>query len=1180
MVWKYFTTFLRLLLVIDFAGVNSTVQDPPKPLLHSNVAAVSFPTPILNSALGKWTHAFRITTKCPSQLLSNEDLIKISISASHLTASFQKANTTCQIESSVSSIKDICRGMTQQYADLVSSIDQLRLMKNDTDTEVNTFWSLLGSTQCDIVTPKTRVKRDTEATRPTNSQTADILITNINNHGDGVVQISVHSSGSQTVRGNTYKKELQRLNDHRLELPTIPTLQTPEWQAVLHTLKHKFGRTVKQEIQTLVKLIANTFPQNTTHNASEATIERRNILIQKLVSFPDQVLQELCTWKLSMAACLMKDSETNVTRFKREATLDEEPGILGWKWSLNKMIWGGLTNEDAKLINIKFQEQDTKYQNLSTYITSVINASISASDTINKEVNENLDQVRDHVNQMSSEITSWSDETNRKLETIISDQDSLEVGVLIISLRHQISQFHQNLLTIITALKELRDYYRELGTMIGQKHPLLSVLSIKNLSDALQHIRASLTKPLGVINYPNPLTLLTNIPTSCYIMGQDLIITIEVPIINTDFDYTTWRLTALPFYLKGQWLKLDTDYVGINYDISRGIWQGFTDGDIALCQSNSLNLCPFSVVTQEADATSCIHSLVVGLSDSEILCNIRSVHTPVDSNVHILPISGNEWLISVGENPVRGLRRCPDHKNVMVDTVMEFRAVTYVQLARSCTLTLGKILLMSVNMESFTSYSISKPVFASTDSIMDNINVFSTLNFSLGGNAEKQSVSLKPKFTNLTFVGDRGVTTLAKLRKYVNNQSLLLLDDTEATLKHDRFASWASDNSFLQWLPNTIFRIEIFVIGQVIIDMVLILKWVKTLLPTGWAMQQLVPANRMNGGDSFGLVHAAPIRSNLQNYPWYKAQSIDQEKKTTEDIMTTLSTPLVNITPVKVNKVKSVNGTNSKEQPSVMSGSDLSRILTAIQQARTPTSFQMDFWVMIGTMILLAILCHIFYMHETNHVIMKAISPLGLPPLNQLASHHAGEIRVILTVVLNLYPTFSQVMEKEKPLDRDNGEHGDNGDNRRRHRRSKVRVKEGISKQVAFQLCTLPGSCNDWVVTRNADASRIMEPTKGYRWLQPFKTTLRWGPICIRERQDLASTACESLPREVKIPISQIRSQISGETPFAWYKYSIVALTGIMVVGLTDSRILYTASQEPEGNELARRRGFQDIEFQ
>lgn len=112
--------------------------------------------------------------------------------------------------------------------------------------------------------------------------------------------------------------------------------------------------------------------------------------------------------------------------------------------------------------------------------------------------------------------------------------------------------------------------------------------------------------------------------------------------------------------------------------------------------------------------------------------------------------------------------------------------------------------------------------------------------------------------------------------------------------------------------------------------------------------------------------------------------------------------------------------------------------------------------------------------------------------------------------------------------------------------------------EVSYYTSSIPGSIDDWLVTRELNKGRIFQTNQTYRWSSYINTTATWGQICLKHKHHTTLTACEELSGPICLNLRKILIPIMSNLPWNWISVSLVDVTRVLLVTESGSKLVYS----------------------
>lgn len=194
--------------------------------------------------------------------------------------------------------------------------------------------------------------------------------------------------------------------------------------------------------------------------------------------------------------------------------------------------------------------------------------------------------------------------------------------------------------------------------------------------------------------------------------------------------------------------------------------------------------------------------------------------------------------------------------------------------------------------------------------------------------------------------------------------------------------------------------------------------------------------------------------------------------------------------------------------------------------------------VTIGAMALVAVVCHFVLLRAWQVMLCRKLIPLGFMPVNETSNHHAGESRVILYCVIAYYRSL-----RGKPNPHSS--------------KQVVRALSGI------QLCTLPHAPHLYLCTQDPTQPKLISAYHNMRLNSKFSFNIRWGSLCIRDKNKTRTDLCELLPHKVTFPMSELLCSTTVSKPWFWTHCTLESVTAIDILNVQGCSRVYSADQPP-----------------
>lgn len=274
-----------------------------------------------------------------------------------------------------------------------------------------------------------------------------------------------------------------------------------------------------------------------------------------------------------------------------------ESGWIPWDWSLNKWMWGAMDRKDAEEINRQLRLNQEAVREVNTRVITLTNQSLSVMKTVNDVLNNRTKELLIQIKSVAKETSNWAQDVARTVSNLTTESKASSFLMMGSPLLIQSSQVRSQLTALTGLISNINAH--------NSKVPVESSVAINEFperliidSDLLQGlslITSSKPESLRVVPHKSARHLFKTLRPSCLIYSQYGIFLFQVPLVSSLCQMSTWAIQALPIQVGNLGMVLDSQYEGINIDIERGVWQGFTRSELALCFDNGLPICPFYV---------------------------------------------------------------------------------------------------------------------------------------------------------------------------------------------------------------------------------------------------------------------------------------------------------------------------------------------------------------------------------------------------------------------------------------------------------------------------------------------------------------------------------------------------------------------------------------------------------
>lgn len=255
-------TMLVLLLLSSM--VTPLHAETPQPILHSEVAAYSMPTPALHVPINHWKHTFRVPLMCLESILPASATNQLIASTEILVKTVDRFNDQCRNATEDKRVVAACEMVQEAKNQLIRAKDLLVSERSTTVIELQALWAILSSTFCSTLDmdsvnliPKNSarkrryVKNSSHKSSTRNDNlSADVVIQNLNVIGSGVMQIAIRTQDQPNF--NNYNDKISNGSQ------SDELLTTEE----LITIREQYGARAAIEVKMIQSIISqNLVPQ-------------------------------------------------------------------------------------------------------------------------------------------------------------------------------------------------------------------------------------------------------------------------------------------------------------------------------------------------------------------------------------------------------------------------------------------------------------------------------------------------------------------------------------------------------------------------------------------------------------------------------------------------------------------------------------------------------------------------------------------------------------------------------------------------------------------------------------------------------------------------------------------------------------------------------------------------------
>lgn len=408
--------------------------------------------------------------------------------------------------------------------------------------------------------------------------------------------------------------------------------------------------------------------------------------------------------------------------------VDEDDGWWSWKWRGMKSMFGTMDNTDAKMINIVLKNHTGVIQQMQSNLVQLSNTTFSISRSFQDALLRIETNTNNEFKALTSRMSAWSSTVRLLLER---HQDTIDIsnfmtfGHNIIlgvqDVTHRLSQVRRRYATLIDLIKTL-------ATVLRRKSFPTELLSLGDLEQAKVEIDKKLPADQSTVPTDHIDELFAQSEMLCITSEGQVLMAFKIPVIKNSMSFTTWSISHVPFQVGQSWFELDTAIQGVTIDADHQIWQAFTTAELALCESNSLRLCPFTPVTHIGYAHDCITQLITENSQYKNSCKARPVTDFKDKPVYTIPLGENAWLVSTSLSGVSSNLKCKHSSTGLItDETRLLKGIQVVRLPKDCQLNVADFSLIG-SPYSYTSSSNSNPFRSSMNELLKaNVKPLSTM---------------------------------------------------------------------------------------------------------------------------------------------------------------------------------------------------------------------------------------------------------------------------------------------------------------------------------------------------------------------------------------------------------------------------------------------------------------------
>lgn len=137
-----------------------------------------------------------------------------------------------------------------------------------------------------------------------------------------------------------------------------------------------------------------------------------------------------------------------------------DEGVIPWKASFNKWLWGALDSQDAEKINQHFAAQDQVISKITSTVTILANASISTSEALHDDFVIKVRGLADRINEINGNMTHWSQSVDADLTHLGRMGDRLNVLTSGLVIRTKLGTLTESLEEQRIILKEASQYHK------------------------------------------------------------------------------------------------------------------------------------------------------------------------------------------------------------------------------------------------------------------------------------------------------------------------------------------------------------------------------------------------------------------------------------------------------------------------------------------------------------------------------------------------------------------------------------------------------------------------------------------------------------------------------------------------------------------------------------------------
>lgn len=688
--------------------------------------------------------------------------------------------------------------------------------------------------------------------------------------------------------------------------------------------------------------------------------------------------------------------------------------------------------------------------------------------------------LANELQKMSESMADWSvraEERSKNVARLLKNQEVEGYNRdLLMTSASILSYLNTATNNMYETLNHLIAFQASLVNMVYSKTLNPSLFSDNMVRDIAGMLETSLGDTLDLPPAWKDTSIFTQKVGSVTTSGLKIQLVLEVPLISKVKMHNVYRAVTVPMNYGGyRSLHLNGDYVVVQRNPDR--YATLSQARYLQCKSSPDDVCPGVVTWHEVASADCLsfvlfpNSLPASRQKARDVCEFVSVGE-ARAKPTAIEVSNKHWVLYPGKTMCYLEEQC-NTGNTVSHTIQNISRLVVMRVKTGCVMTFDNQVMEP--LEYSTMHYAPGLVMDDIPSV--NMSGYKSIVLQTSDAQRDYVMELTNRYENMLTAGATGfsikdgtLSTIIQSLESITNSSWTPPDLVKVVVPSGSLNMESISNSIVDYLTSW--------------KVVLIIVAVAAIVITGFWLTR-------RSSRSHAIAAAAPAVF-FSKIPQSYAAAIPM------NVSTANSTTWYNIT-LALDRVLTMEHTYS--MPIMMMG-------------------------MVGVMSVLMVVHQLMTTRSLTKLAYRFISRFRLVALNSLGTHHAGELSVVLSFVMEF-----------------------------------VTITGSRSNRVvSVQLCTIPGLVSEWYRKPNPTPWSMVGPVISYRWSGRILLTLEWRHMCLMSRQHPSLETCADMPQVVSLPWTEVRLGTRSDFPSGWIK---AVATGITKLSITDGiteNIVYLAS--------------------